>query len=304
MAAAGQDGAVTEVNGILGESVTFPLKLRSPQEVENIAWTSLDLSVAFVQPNPGEVGPQVSVTHQSFRGRINVLSDSCDLVISHLRPEDSRVYTAYINSKHGTDTRRFSLSVFRESGRPPSAPTSFWAALSRLPKGGAHLRDSSSQASRCPFPPPGRLGTATITRSVTPTQNGTCNVTLTCWVEGGENVSFTWTPPGTGPTLFLSHGPERLEGAVTCTARNPVSSTNASVDAESLCTGDCRTPAAPEPPRTPLPPPQLSCQGEPSESRPSAPWGPPSPLAGGGVVPSTAPHHSLCPPQMSCGGRG
>lgn len=188
--------AVTTVNGILGESVTFPLKIKNPQEVENIAWSSPEMSVAFVQPNPREAAPLVSVTHQNYRGRINVSSENYDLVISHLRRDDSKIYSADINRKHRgeTETQRFSLHVYSQ------------------------------------------LGTATITQSVTLTENGTCNVTLTCWVEGGENATFSWTPPGAGRVLYLSKGPGGHEGAVTCTARNPVSSSNASVDTESLCT--------------------------------------------------------------------
>ncbi|XP_004613972.2 SLAM family member 5 isoform X1 [Sorex araneus] len=193
--ASGKNSAITSVNGILGESVTLPLKIKNPQDVENIAWSSPEMSVAFVQPKFRDA-PQVSVTHQNYYGRLNVSRDNYDLVISHLRAEDSRVYTANINTKHGkeTETQRFSLHVY------------------------------------------GRLGTVTITRSVTPIENGTCNVTLTCWVEGGENVTFSWTPLGAGPVLYLSQGPGGHKGAVTCTAWNPVSSSNASVNAELLCT--------------------------------------------------------------------
>ncbi|XP_055993782.1 SLAM family member 5 [Sorex fumeus] len=193
--ASGKNSAITTVNGILGESVTLPLKIKNPQDVENIAWSSPDMSVAFVQPRPSDA-PQLSVTHQDYYGRLNVSRDNYDLVISHLRAEDSRVYTANINTEHGekTETRRFSLHVYS------------------------------------------RLGTVTITRSVTPTENGTCNVTLTCRVEESENVTFSWTPPGAGPVLYLSQGPGGHKGAVTCTAWNPVSRSNASVDAELLCT--------------------------------------------------------------------
>lgn len=115
--AAGSEDIIT-VNGILGQSVTFPLNIQKPQEVENIAWSTPEMSVAFVKPNLVTEVPEVSVTHQSFRGRINVSEKNFDLVISLLKKQDSRIYRADINSKNkSTKSQRFSLHVYSESGR-------------------------------------------------------------------------------------------------------------------------------------------------------------------------------------------
>ncbi|XP_049633578.1 SLAM family member 5-like [Suncus etruscus] len=196
--AAGSEDIIT-VNGILGQSVTFPLNIQDSQNVENIVWYTTETSVAFVKPNLVTAVPEVSVTHQSYHGRINVSDKNFDLVISLLRKQDSRIYQADINSKDkSTKSQRFSLHVYKQ------------------------------------------LGMATITSHVKPTGNGTCNVTLTCSVEEGENVTFSWTPLGVGPILHLSQGPGGREGAITCTAQNPVSSSNASMDAKSLCTDVAR----------------------------------------------------------------
>lgn len=126
-------------------------------------------------------------------------------------------------------------------GLPAEEDSSVHWALSRTLRMIAELR----AASHCPFPPPEQLGMATITSHVKPTGNGTCNVTLTCSVEEGENVTFSWTPLGLGPILHLSQGPGGWEGAITCTAQNPVSSSNASMDAKLLCTGGHRAPQLP-----------------------------------------------------------
>ncbi|XP_060053650.1 SLAM family member 5 isoform X2 [Erinaceus europaeus] len=196
--AAGNHTDVFIINGTLGESVTFPLKILNPQQVTSIAWSS-ETSVAFV--NPGDQGrPIVTVTHQNYDDRINVSGQNYNLIMSSLRMEDSGIYKVDINTKNDgkktTITRKYNLQVYRRLGKPR------------------------------------------ITLSLMTSVNNTCNVTLSCSVDHDKNVTFQWSPLGEKGRIiqvFQSLGdPERT---YTCTARNPISSSNDSVTALQLCTG-------------------------------------------------------------------
>ncbi|XP_060053649.1 SLAM family member 5 isoform X1 [Erinaceus europaeus] len=195
--AAGNHTDVFIINGTLGESVTFPLKILNPQQVTSIAWSS-ETSVAFV--NPGDQGrPIVTVTHQNYDDRINVSGQNYNLIMSSLRMEDSGIYKVDINTKNDgkktTITRKYNLQVYRRLGKPR------------------------------------------ITLSLMTSVNNTCNVTLSCSVDHDKNVTFQWSPLGEKGRIiqvFQSLGdPERT---YTCTARNPISSSNDSVTALQLCT--------------------------------------------------------------------
>ncbi|XP_062961956.1 SLAM family member 5 [Cynocephalus volans] len=115
--AAGRDTDALMVNGILGQSVTFPLNIQESQQVINIAWTS-ETSVAFV--TPGDSAPKVTVTHKNYYERINVLGQNYSLVISNLRMEDSGNYKADINLQNVsyTTTKCYKLQVYRKLGKP------------------------------------------------------------------------------------------------------------------------------------------------------------------------------------------
>lgn len=114
--AAGKDSEIITVNGILGESVTFPVNIQEPQQVTNIAWTS-KTSVAYVTPGDSEMAPKVAVTHRNYYERIHALGPKYDLVISDLRMEDAGDYKADINTQAEpyTTTKRYNLQVYRKS---------------------------------------------------------------------------------------------------------------------------------------------------------------------------------------------
>lgn len=114
--AAGKDSEIITVNGILGESVTFPVNIQEPQQVKNIAWTS-KTSVAYVTPGDSEMAPRVAVTHRNYYERIHALGPKYDLVISNLRMEDAGDYKADINTQAEpyTTTKCYNLQVYRKS---------------------------------------------------------------------------------------------------------------------------------------------------------------------------------------------
>ncbi|XP_036199414.1 SLAM family member 5 isoform X3 [Myotis myotis] len=187
------------VNGILGETVTFPLNIQNIQQITSINWVSSKTSVAVVVALPS-APPQVIVTHQNYKQRVNVSSQNYNLEISNLRMEDAAIYKADINTKNSekeTLTRTYKLQVYRRLGKPK------------------------------------------ITQSLTTSSNSTCNVTLTCSMEKEEkNVTYTWSPMGTeGSVLQVFQTPNNQELTYTCTAWNPVSNNSDSISAQQLCAG-------------------------------------------------------------------
>uniref|UniRef100_G1NYS1 CD84 molecule n=1 Tax=Myotis lucifugus TaxID=59463 RepID=G1NYS1_MYOLU len=185
------------VNGILGETVTFPLNIQNIQQITNINWVSSKTSVAVVVALSG-APPHVIVTHQNYKQRVNVSSQNYNLEISNLRMEDAAIYRADINTKNSekeTLTRTYKLQVYRRLGKPK------------------------------------------ITHSLTTSWNSTCNVTLTCSMEKEEkNVKYSWSPTGTeGSVLQVFQTPNNQELTYTCTAWNPVSNNSDSISAQQLC---------------------------------------------------------------------
>ncbi|KAL2771441.1 SLAM family member 5 isoform 5 precursor [Daubentonia madagascariensis] len=196
--AARRDADFLTVNGILGESVTFPLNIQESQQVGTITWTS-GTSVAFVTPGDSGTAPKVIVTHSNYDERIHVLGQNYNLVINDLRMEDAGDYKAdirlSIKNYSYTTTKCYNLQVYRRLGKPK------------------------------------------ITQSLMTFVNSTCNVTLTCSVEKEEkNVTYSWSPLGKeGNVLQIFQTPEDHELTYTCTAWNPVSNNSDSISAQRLC---------------------------------------------------------------------
>ncbi|XP_045403059.1 SLAM family member 5 isoform X2 [Lemur catta] len=197
--AARRDADFLTMNGILGESVTFPLNIRELQQVITITWTS-GTSVAFVTPGDSGTAPKVTVTHSNYDERIHVLGQNYNLVIKDLRMEDAGDYKADIRlsemkSSH-TITKCYNLQVYRRLGKPK------------------------------------------ITQSLMTSVNSTCNVTLTCSVDKEEkNVTYSWSPLGKeGNVVQIFQIPEDHELTYMCTAWNPVSNNSESISAQRLCT--------------------------------------------------------------------
>ncbi|XP_073903827.1 SLAM family member 5 isoform X3 [Castor canadensis] len=112
--AAGRHTDVLLVNGILGESVIFPSNIEKSLQVISISWNS-KTSVAFI--NPGDSGT-VTPTHKNYYGRINLIGQNYDLVLSNLRMEDAGDYKADINTNTDTITKYYHLQVYRRLGKP------------------------------------------------------------------------------------------------------------------------------------------------------------------------------------------
>nr|XP_034376007.1 SLAM family member 5-like isoform X2 [Arvicanthis niloticus] len=183
------------VIGILGESVTFHLKIQEPQKISIIAWTSQS-SVAFVKP--GIQGPEITITQVIYKGRIEVINQTYDLVIRNLRMEDAGTYKADINEENPekTITKSYHLHIYRRLQKPK------------------------------------------ITQSLILSLNNTCNGTLTCSVEKEEkNVTYSWSPSEEkSNVLRIFHSPMDQNLTYTCTVRNPVSNNSDSVTVLQSCT--------------------------------------------------------------------
>lgn len=112
--AAARDADLLLVNGILGESVIFPLNIQESQKVKNIAWT-FKSSVAFVKPGLQGGLPEIIVSQSAYEGRINVTKQNYDLIIEHLRMEDAGTYKADINIESTpTTTKHYHLHIYRK----------------------------------------------------------------------------------------------------------------------------------------------------------------------------------------------
>uniref|UniRef100_K7G740 Ig-like domain-containing protein n=1 Tax=Pelodiscus sinensis TaxID=13735 RepID=K7G740_PELSI len=198
----GEESGPTRLNGAQGESVTFALVVPRGSRVDSVAWNGKSI-IAIV--TPGEPAP-LRVIHTHYRDRLRVPDGSYSLQVTDLRPEDTGTYTAQIATQGSPDPifRRFALRVYK------------------------------------------RLAESDIT--VTPvlgsvnTVNGTCSITLNCTVQGaGEDVNCTWnqteagTVISTGASIHISHRLGDEGASVTCTARNPVSSSSRSVSLQDVC---------------------------------------------------------------------
>uniref|UniRef100_A0A8C4VVF9 Immunoglobulin V-set domain-containing protein n=1 Tax=Gopherus evgoodei TaxID=1825980 RepID=A0A8C4VVF9_9SAUR len=95
----------TELTGILGGSVTFPLRIPAEQKFENGAWmvnTSSLVTVMAGRP------PRVLVFDSSYKGRLRFSDESYSLQITDLRLEDTGSYSVEFN----TDKEQFAYREF------------------------------------------------------------------------------------------------------------------------------------------------------------------------------------------------
>lgn len=194
--AAARDADSLLVNGILGESVVFPLNIQEPQKVKNIAWT-FKSSVAFVKPGLQGAPPEVTVTQAVYEGRINVTEQNYDLIIKDLRTEDAGTYKADINIENTpTTTKHYHLHIYRRLGKPKITQSLI-----------TFVNNSCN---------------VTLTCSVEKEEK---NVTYS-WSPLGERSNV----------LQIFRSPEDQKLNYTCTVQNPVSNSSNSVSAQQLCT--------------------------------------------------------------------
>lgn len=194
--AAGNDATLIEVNGILGESATFPLNIQESQQLTSIAWTS-KTSVAFIKPGDPGTAPTVTPTHRNYYKRVKVTDQNYNLIISDLSMEDAGVYQADINTENSpyTTTKRYHLQVYRRLNKPKI--------------------------------------TQSFMTSVNSTCNVTliCSVE-----KEEKNVTYSWSPLGEeGNVLQIFQTPQDKELTYTCTAWNPVSNSSDSISTQQLC---------------------------------------------------------------------
>uniref|UniRef100_A0A8C0QJB3 Ig-like domain-containing protein n=1 Tax=Chelonoidis abingdonii TaxID=106734 RepID=A0A8C0QJB3_CHEAB len=196
----GEESGPMRLNRIWGESVTFSPVVPTGTWVTNIVWNAKTI-IAIVVP-----GKQASLTviDQSYTERLRVSDGSHSLEITHLSQEDTGTYTAQITIQGMTKPilQRFALHMYTT------------VCLN--------------------FPSDSVL-----------TVNGMCNVTLHCTLQGGgEDVSYTWnqiaesTVVSSEGSIFISHRLRSGVSPVTCTARNPVSSSSKSISLQEFCEGD------------------------------------------------------------------
>ncbi|KAG8509924.1 SLAM family member 5 [Galemys pyrenaicus] len=186
------------MNGILGETVTFPLNIPEPQQVVTISWRSTT-SVAFVTIEDSGTAPKVFVAHQNYNNRISVSEQNYNLEMSNLRMEDAGNYEADITLEtSGTITKKYKLQIYRRLGKPKITKSLM-----------------TSVNSTC---------NVTLTCFVEEEDN---NVNYS-WSPLGEE--------GNVIQIFQRH--EDLEHNYTCTAWNPVSNSSDSISAQQLCAGE------------------------------------------------------------------
>nr|XP_032648117.1 SLAM family member 9-like [Chelonoidis abingdonii] len=207
----GEESGPMRLNRIWGESVTFSPVVPTGTWVTNIVWNAKTI-IAIVVP-----GKQASLTviDQSYTERLRVSDGSHSLEITHLSQEDTGTYTAQITIQGMTKPilQRFALHMYKR------------------------LTESDIKIF------PGQDSVLTV--------NGMCNVTLHCTLQGGgEDVSYTWnqiaesTVVSSEGSIFISHRLRSGVSPVTCTARNPVSSSSKSISLQEFCEGFASSPAS------------------------------------------------------------
>ncbi|XP_006752907.1 PREDICTED: SLAM family member 6 isoform X2 [Myotis davidii] len=95
------------VDGVLGESVTLPLKF-SAKEIQSITWLHNGASIIFIPKDPAHI----QVTDPTRKDRLKVIQSS-SLQINNLTMADSGPYRAQITTTTSREMYEYNLSIFR-----------------------------------------------------------------------------------------------------------------------------------------------------------------------------------------------
>ncbi|XP_020024133.1 SLAM family member 6 [Castor canadensis] len=188
------------VNGVLGESITLPVKLPNREKVEAVIWHYNEIAIAIIQLNNELESPQVMVLDGKRKNRLNV-TQTYSLHLSNLKMADAGSYRVQISMETPLLLSSYTLRIFR---RLKNLQVTNHI---RLPENGT-----------CEIH---------LTCSV---ENPNDTVSFR-WQDLG-NISSS------GPNLTISWDSKNSSKQnYSCIAENPVSSVSFSVSAQSLCKG-------------------------------------------------------------------
>ncbi|XP_023616469.1 SLAM family member 6 [Myotis lucifugus] len=95
------------VDGVLGESVTLPLKFSAEEEIQSITWLHKTASVIFIPKDPA----QIQVTDPTRKDRLKVIQSS-SLQINNLTMADSGRYRAQITTATSREMYNYNLAIY------------------------------------------------------------------------------------------------------------------------------------------------------------------------------------------------
>ncbi|CAM5123950.1 unnamed protein product [Natator depressus] len=187
----------SELTGILGGSVTFPLRIPAAQKFKHGAWAVNTSSLATVTAGKP---PHVLVFDLSYKGRLRFPDASYSLQITNLRMEDMGSYTVeFSTDKEQFAYREFTLRVSK--GQLPPTITCDSVACEE---------DSCSYTLRCTV------------------RDGRENVTYS-WNNAPSSVLST------DPTVHIPQRHQAAHKDVTCTARLPDGNSSRTISPKDFC---------------------------------------------------------------------
>jgi hypothetical protein len=102
------------VNGVLGESITLPVKLPNREKVEAVIWHYNEIAIAIIQLNNELESPQVMVLDGKRKNRLNV-TQTYSLHLSNLKMADAGSYRVQISMETPLLLSSYTLRIFSES---------------------------------------------------------------------------------------------------------------------------------------------------------------------------------------------
>ncbi|XP_030043518.1 T-lymphocyte surface antigen Ly-9-like [Microcaecilia unicolor] len=190
-----------DVFGILGESVTLPLKIPQGEKVYAFFWRfETEVTIALIKEGNG-----LDVVDSRFKGRLSIPDGNFSLQIQSLREEDGGSYTAQIaTNSTAVSNREYKLHVFSRLQKPIIEPY-------KVTDGSGNI--ACNIALNCTV------------------KNGGEGVKYT-WTAENKRLFQE------GSFLNVSLVPMESNVTYTCTARNPVSENSTQVRPWSFCMGE------------------------------------------------------------------